>query len=166
MVRIPHHLRLPRRPTKIVPPKLRTKFANLSVDNLTGMKNRITLVTKLPSTPEGLTATSALLEQLLFLVDTLTGRKFRPEVTKKLKSTRAEAITRFTKSLAVLEEKETQQEISQRKKVERERAEKERVSKLSAEEQRKYVERERKGNTKSYTLIFKLIVEGQKVARK
>jgi hypothetical protein len=75
-------------------------------------------------------------------------------VSKKLKATRADAATRFTKSLAALEETPSQQELAQKKRAERERAEKERVSKLSAEEQRKYVERERRGNTKSLTPFF------------
>ena len=62
-------------------------------------------------------------------------------------------MARFTKSLAALEETPTQQEISQKKKAERERAERERIAKLSAEEQRKYVEKERKGNMKSKSVF-------------
>jgi hypothetical protein len=95
----------------------------------------------------------------------LTGKRFRPEVTKKLKATRSEAVTRFTKSLAVLEETPSQQEVAQKKRAERERAERERVSKLSAEEQRKFVEKERRGTAKSHHLKDVLTVEGQKVRK-
>jgi hypothetical protein len=70
-------------------------------------------------------------------------------VSKKLKTTRLEAVTRLTKSLAALEETPTQQELAQKKRAEKERAERERIGKLSAEEQRKFIEKERKGNTRS-----------------
>lgn len=60
----------------------------------------------------------------------------------------------MAKSLEKLDEAPTQQEIAQKKKAERERAEKERIGKLSAEEQRKYIERERRGNVKSTFPIF------------
>jgi transaldolase len=133
-------------PKSIHPSSLLTN----SAEGLRSLKNRITLVTKLPTTAQGLAATNKLVEQVIFLVDNLSGKKFRPEVTKKLKATRADAVTRFTKSLAVLEDTPSQQDIAQKKRAERERAEKERVGKLSAEEQRKYVERERKGKTQSY----------------
>ena len=66
------------------------------------------------------------------------------QVSKKLRTTRQEAVARFTKSLEKLEEAPTQQDLAQKRKAERERAEKERVAKLSAEEQRKHVEKERK----------------------
>jgi hypothetical protein len=45
-----------------------------------GLKNRISLVTKLPTSEEGLVATNKLLEQVILLVDTLAKHKFRPEV--------------------------------------------------------------------------------------
>lgn len=115
-----------------------------SVEGLRGLRNRITLVTKIPTTEAGQTACAKLLEQILLLIDSLAKHKFRPEVSKKLRTTRQEAVSRFTKSLEKLEEVPTQQELAQKKKAERERAEKERVSKLSAEEQRKYIEKERK----------------------
>ena len=55
--------------------------ADRSVDALSrGLKNRITLVTKLPSTNEGLAATTKLLEQVILLVDNLGKLKFRSEV--------------------------------------------------------------------------------------
>ena len=44
------------------------------------LRNKITLVTKLATIPECLTATNRLLEQVLYLVDTLSKTKFRPEV--------------------------------------------------------------------------------------
>ena len=129
--------------------------ADSSLDSLQrGMKNRITLVTKLPTKDDGLIATSRLLEQVILLVDVLAKHKFRPEVSKKLKNTRSEAVTRFTKSLAALEETPSQQEVAQKKKAEKEKAEKERVGKLSAEEQRKYVEKERKSRQSSTCLSF------------
>jgi len=127
-----------------------------SAESLRDLRSRITLVFSLPRTQPGLTATTTLLSELLSLTDSLTSRKFRPEVSKKLKSTRAEALTRFTKSLAALEEQPTQQELAQKKRAERERTERERVGKLSAEEQRKFVERERKAGQR----------KGQKVSRK
>jgi hypothetical protein len=68
-------------------------------------------------------------------------------VSKKLKNTRADAVTRLTKSLAALEETPTQQEIAQKKRAEKERAERERVGKLSAEEQRKFIEKEKKAKS-------------------
>ena len=58
-------------------------------------------------------------------------------------------MNRFSKSLAAIEETPSQQELAQKRKAERDRAERERVAKLSAEEQRKYIERERKGAQKS-----------------
>ena len=58
-------------------------------------------------------------------------------------------MARFTKSLAALEETPSQQELAQKKKAERERAERDRVAKLSAEEQRKYIEKEKARATKS-----------------
>jgi hypothetical protein len=70
-------------------------------------------------------------------------------VSKKLKNTRSDAVTRLTKSLSALEDAPTQQELAQKRKAEKDRAERERVGKLSAEEQRKFIEKERKGNTKS-----------------
>ena len=57
-------------------------------------------------------------------------------------------MSRFSKSLAALEETPTQQDIAQKKRLEKERLEKERVAKLSAEEQRKFIEKERKSKTK------------------
>lgn len=63
-------------------------------------------------------------------------------------------MTRFSKSLAALEETPTQQEVAQKKKAEKERLEKERVAKLSAEEQRKFIERERKSKTKRSALLL------------
>jgi hypothetical protein len=87
-------------------------------------------------------------------------------VIKKLRTTRAEAVTRFTKSLERLEETPTPQELAQKKRAEKERAEKERVGKLSAEEQRKYIERERRGLSKSDSLQrLLLILESQKVRK-
>ena len=68
-------------------------------------------------------------------------------MSKKLRTTRTEAVSRFSKSLAALEETPTQQDLAQ-KKLEKEKSEKERVSKLSAEEQRKFIEKERKSKTK------------------
>jgi hypothetical protein len=50
-----------------------------SVDSLK-LENRITLVTKLATSEEGLAATNKLLEQVIFLVDTFGKHKFRPEV--------------------------------------------------------------------------------------
>jgi len=131
------------------------------------MKNRITLVTKLPTSDVGLVATSRLLEQVILLVDSLDKHKFRSEVSKKLKNTRSEAVTRFTKSLAALEETPSQQDIAQKKKAEKEKAEKERVAKLSAEEQRKYVEKERKSRQSSTcpSFVAKLILEMQKTKK-
>ena len=70
-------------------------------------------------------------------------------MSKKVKTNRAEAVARFTKSLAALEETPSQQELAQKKKAERERVERERVAKLSAEEQRKYIEKEKARATKS-----------------
>ena len=61
-------------------------------------------------------------------------------------------MSRFSKSLAALEETPTQQDIAQKKRLEKERLEKERVAKLSAEEQRKFIEKERKSKTKRSTL--------------
>ena len=69
-------------------------------------------------------------------------------MSKKLRTTRTEAVSRFSKSLAALEETPTQQDLAQKKKLEKEKSEKERVSKLSAEEQRKFIEKERKSKTK------------------
>ena len=69
-------------------------------------------------------------------------------MSKKLKTTRTDAVTRFSKSLAVLEETPSQQDLAQKKKAEKERLERERVAKLSAEEQRKFIEKERKSKTK------------------
>jgi hypothetical protein len=66
-----------------------------------------------------------------------------------LRTTRADAEKRFVKSLEKLEDTPTQQEAAQKRKAEKERAEKERIGKLSAEEQRRHVEKERKGNVKS-----------------
>ena len=86
---------------------------------------------------------------------------------KKLKTTRADAVTRLTKSLAALEETPTQQELAQKKKAEKDRAERERIGKLSAEEQRKFIEKEKKAKS-PFSLSFlksKLIVEMQKVRR-
>jgi hypothetical protein len=45
-----------------------------------GIKNRITLVHKLPLTDDGLLATNKLLEQVILLVDILAAHKFRAEV--------------------------------------------------------------------------------------
>jgi PAT complex subunit CCDC47 len=115
------------------------------------LKNRVTLVTKIPSSEAGLIAVAALLEKVIQLVDLLAKHKFRNEMSKKLKNTRSEALTKFTKSLAVLEETPTPQELAQKRKAERDRVEKERIAKLPAEEQRKYIERERKGSQKSNT---------------
>jgi len=130
------------------------------------MKNRITLVYKLPQSEDGLLATNKLLEQVILLVDGLVKQKFRAEVNKKLKTNRSEAATRLGKSLALLEETPSQQEIAQKKKVEKERAERERIGKLSAEEQRKYIEKERKGNLKSKCCTPSiLIIESQKVRK-
>ena len=65
---------------KRFPPRLE-RYADRSVDALSGgLKNRITLVTKLPSTKEGLAATTKLLEQVILLVDNLGKLKFRSEV--------------------------------------------------------------------------------------
>jgi hypothetical protein len=90
-------------------------------------------------------------------------------VIKKLKTTRADAITRLTKSLAALEETPTQQELAQKKKAEKDRAERERIGKLSAEEQRKFIEKEKKAKSSPPSpfsfKIPKLIVETQKVRR-
>jgi len=58
-----------------------------------------------------------------------------------------DAVTRLTKSLAALEETPTQQEIAQKKRTEKERAERERIGKLSAEEQRKFIEKEKKAKS-------------------
>jgi hypothetical protein len=80
MVRLPRHLRLPRRRSQKVPPRPEC-YADRSVDALSGgLKNRITLVTRLPSTKEGLAATTKLLEQVILLVDNLGKLKFRSEV--------------------------------------------------------------------------------------
>jgi Protein of unknown function (DUF1682) len=49
-----------------------------------GLKNRITLVTKLTTSEEGLVAMNKLLEQVILLVDTLAKHKFRPEVIHPL----------------------------------------------------------------------------------
>jgi hypothetical protein len=64
-----------------------------------------------------------------------------------LKTARSDAVTRFTKSLAALEETSTPQELAQKRRVEKERAERERVGKLSAEEQRKFIEKEKKAKS-------------------
>jgi hypothetical protein len=64
-----------------------------------------------------------------------------------LKATRSDAVTRLTKSLAALEETPTQQELAQKRRAEKERAERERVGKLSAEEQRKFIEKEKKAKS-------------------
>jgi len=77
-----------------------------------------------------------------------------------------EAIQRFTKSLEKIEETPSQQELAQKKKAERDRAERERVAKLSAEEQRKFIERERKSTQKSLPhYLLDLIIESQKVRK-
>ena len=60
---------------------------------------------------------------------------------------RSDAVARFVKSLAALEETPTQQELAQKKRIEKERAERERVGKLSAEEQRKFIEKEKKAKS-------------------
>jgi len=64
-----------------------------------------------------------------------------------LKTTRSDAVTRLTKSLAALDEAPTQQELAQKRRVEKERAERERIGKLSAEEQRKFIEKEKKAKS-------------------
>jgi len=64
-----------------------------------------------------------------------------------LRTTRADAVTRLTKSLAALDETPTQQELAQKRRAERERAERERIGKLSAEEQRKFIEKEKKAKS-------------------
>ena len=51
-------------------------------------------------------------------------------MSKKLKNTRADAVTRLTKSLAALEETPTQQELAQKKRAEKERAEKRKNRKI------------------------------------
>jgi Protein of unknown function (DUF1682) len=108
-------------------------------------------VTKIPTTAAGLAATNKLLEQVIFLVDTLAKTKSRGEVVKKLNVSRVEPTARFTKSLAALEDTLTQQELAQKKEAKRERAEREKVAKLSAKEQRKYIEKEKARTTKSTT---------------
>lgn len=70
-------------------------------------------------------------------------------MSKKLKTTRSDALTKFTKSLAALDETPTQQELAQKRKAEKDRTERERIGKLSAEEQRKFIEKERKSSSKS-----------------
>ena len=89
------------------------------------------------------------------------------QVSKKLKTTRSEAVIKFSKSLAALEEKPSQQDLAQKRKIERDRAEKERIAKLSPEEQRKHIERERRGTQKSWCQShdYELIVEMQKIRR-
>jgi hypothetical protein len=44
------------------------------------LRNRVTLVFKLPLNQAGLDATNKLLEQTIHLVDSLAKHKFRPEV--------------------------------------------------------------------------------------
>lgn len=135
-------------------------FIRVLTSRALNLQNTITLVTKLPTTAAGLAATNKLLEQVILLVDTLAKTKFRGEVVKKLKANRVDATARFTKSLAALEDAPTQQELAQKKKAERERAERDKVGKLSAEEQRKYIEKEKARTTKSITPPFVLLRDG------
>ena len=79
-----------------------------------------------------------------------------------MRTTRADAVQRFTRSLEKIEETPSQQELAQKKKAERDRAEKERIAKLSAEEQRKYIERERKSSQKSHSPSFGIQANSRK----
>ncbi|KAL9610462.1 MAG: hypothetical protein Q9167_004835 [Letrouitia subvulpina] len=117
------------------------KLADLEVSNAS--RKRIYLSLSLPpksTHPSAYKTTLPLFTHFLRLADTLVSHAhFRPEVTKKIKATREEEV----KKLRVKDESEKADErrleSEKRKKGERDA----RVKGLSAEEQRKFLERER-----------------------
>ncbi|OLL26633.1 UPF0674 endoplasmic reticulum membrane protein [Neolecta irregularis DAH-3] len=79
---------------------------------------------------------SALVEALFKLVDHLVERcHFRPEVVKKLKASREDASKQIKKKYA------EGTDLAVKRKVDKEKAEKERLTRMSASEQRKFLEK-------------------------
>jgi len=103
-------------------------------------KKRIHLSIRMPSSVSGYDATMPLFSLFLRLPDVLvSSAHFRPEVVRKLRSTREEEIRRLRK--ADEEEKAEERKLAAEKvkKEERERL----LRGMSAEDQRKYLEREK-----------------------
>ncbi|KAK0491041.1 hypothetical protein IW261DRAFT_1413438 [Armillaria novae-zelandiae] len=90
-------------------------------------------------------SSSAVPATLFSFVDSLSKITLRPETKNKLRKSR-EDLEKILKQEAEREEKEKKEEVNEDKRAEKRRKEEERIGKLSAAEQQKYLDRERKRN--------------------
>ncbi len=90
-------------------------------------------------------SSSAVPATLFSFVDSLSKITLRPETKNKLRKSR-EDLEKILKQEAGREEKEKKEEVNEDKRAEKRRKEEERIGKLSATEQQKYLDRERKRN--------------------
>ncbi|KAK0206569.1 hypothetical protein DFS33DRAFT_1255699 [Desarmillaria ectypa] len=88
-------------------------------------------------------SSSAVPATLFSFIDSLSKITLRPETKNKLRKAREE-LEKTLREEAEREEKEKEEEVNEDKRAEKRRKEEERISKLSAAEQQKYLERERK----------------------
>ncbi|KAI9883790.1 MAG: hypothetical protein M1823_004421 [Watsoniomyces obsoletus] len=103
-------------------------------------KKRVELALRLPSSPSGYQSSNALFAYFLRIPDQLvSSAHFRPEVTRKIRQTRDEHINRLQRA----EEEEKAGERQSKRDKERKEKREATLKGLSAEEQRKFLERER-----------------------
>lgn len=112
--------------------------------NDTTPRKRLSLSLRLPSSPSDYARSLPIFSQFLRLPDTLVSNAhFRAEVQRKLRATREEEIRKLQKVGETEKAEERKLESDKRKKEIRDT----RLKGMSADEQRKFLEREReKGN--------------------
>jgi hypothetical protein len=122
--------------------------SNLCRIEETNPRKRVQLSLKLPSSSSGYGATMPLFTQFLRLADKLVASAhFRGEVMRKIRSTRDEEIKRLRRADEAEKAEERKLAAERQKKEERERI----LRGMSADEQRKYLDREREKETRRST---------------
>jgi hypothetical protein len=108
--------------------------------NETTPRKRITLSIRLPSSEETYNSTVPLFQYFLRLPDFLTtNARFRPEVTRRIRATREDEIRKIKKVDDDEKAEERKLQADKEKKEKRDLL----LKKMSADEQRKFLERER-----------------------
>jgi hypothetical protein len=108
-------------------------------------KKRINLSIKLASSPSEYESTEPLFSYFLRLPDILVSSgKFRPEAMRRVKQTREEQIAKIRKVDEDEKQEERRLNTDKKKKLERDAM----LSRMTADEQRKYLDKERERNAK------------------
>ncbi|KAH9999336.1 DUF1682-domain-containing protein [Russula vinacea] len=131
-------------------PKIQPYFRSLSITDQPRVRPRIVSTNKAKHVilslavppPSSVDTSTRLVSALFGLIDALEKVNLRPETKSKIKKTREN----FAKSLKDETEREAREEAAEAKLAAKRRAEEERIANLSAVEQQKLLERDRKRN--------------------